>query len=66
MIEYHPISAKDQSRFHQFGKNVLSGIFQGYALHVERYLQGGHSKQMIHAQCNVEGFELCQISHKIA
>ena len=25
MVEYHPISAKDQSRIHQFGKNVLPG-----------------------------------------
>ena len=27
MIEYHHISAADQSRFHQFGKKVLLGIF---------------------------------------
>ena len=32
MVEYHPISAKDQSRSHQFGPNVLPGIFLGYAL----------------------------------
>ena len=25
-FEYHPISAKDQSRIHQFGKEVLPGI----------------------------------------
>ena len=34
MIEYHPISAKDQSRLHQFGKKVSPGIFFGYALYV--------------------------------
>ena len=32
MVEYHPISAKDQSRLHQFGPKVLPGIFLGYAL----------------------------------
>ena len=31
MVEYHPISARDQARLHQFGKNVLSAIFFGYA-----------------------------------
>ena len=33
MIEYHPISAKDQSRLHPFGKKVLPGIFQAYVLY---------------------------------
>ena len=32
MVEYYPISAKDLSRIHQFGKKVLQGIFLGYAL----------------------------------
>ena len=27
MVEYHPISAKDQARLHQLGKKVLPGIF---------------------------------------
>ena len=31
-VEYHPITAKDQSRIHQFGKKVLPGLFLGYAL----------------------------------
>ena len=26
LVEYHPITAKDQSRIHQFGKKVLPGI----------------------------------------
>ena len=34
MVEYHPTSAKDQSRLHQFGAKVLSGLFLGYALSV--------------------------------
>ena len=33
LVEYHPITAKDQSRIHQFGKKVLSGLFLGYALY---------------------------------
>ena len=32
MVEYHPVSTKDMSRLHQFGKKVLPGIFLGYAL----------------------------------
>ena len=32
-VEYHPITAKDQSRIHQFGKKVLLGLFFGYALY---------------------------------
>ena len=33
LVEYHPITAKDQSRIHQFGKKVLPGMFLGYALY---------------------------------
>ena len=33
LVEYHPITAKDQSRNHQFGKKVLLGLFLGYALY---------------------------------
>ena len=36
LVEYHPITAKDQSRIHQFGKKVLPGLFLGYALHAGR------------------------------
>ena len=32
LVEYYPISAKDQSRIHQFGKKVLPGLFLGDAL----------------------------------
>ena len=27
LVEYYPITAKDQSRIHQFGKKVLPGLF---------------------------------------
>ena len=30
VVEDHPISARDQARLHQFGKNVLPVIFFGY------------------------------------
>ena len=33
LVEYHPITAKYQSRIHQFGKKVLLGLFLGYALY---------------------------------
>ena len=32
LVEYHPITAKDQSRIHQFGKKFLPGLFLGYEL----------------------------------
>ena len=54
IVEYHPISAKEQSRLdqfdkkastrnlslHQFGKKVLLGLFSGYALYVGRIWKG--------------------------
>ena len=33
LVEYYTISAKDESRIHQFGKTVLPGLFLGYALY---------------------------------
>ena len=32
LVEYLPISARDQGRIHQFGKKVLPGFFLGYAV----------------------------------
>ena len=40
LVEYHPISAIDLSRLHQFGPKVLPGIFFGYALHTVRIWKG--------------------------
>ena len=37
LVEYYPISAKDQSRIHQFGKKVLPGLFLGYALYAGEF-----------------------------
>ena len=33
LVEYYPISAKDQSKIHQFGKKVSPGLFRGYVLY---------------------------------
>ena len=33
LVEYHPFTAKDQSRIHQFGKKVLPGLFFKYTLY---------------------------------
>ena len=33
LVEYYPISSKDQSIIHQFGKKVLPRLFLGYALY---------------------------------
>ena len=40
LVEYHPLTAKDQSRIYQFGKKVLPGLFLGYALYAGRILKG--------------------------
>ena len=39
LVEYHPITAKDRSRIHQFGKKVLPGLFLGYALYAREKLE---------------------------
>ena len=33
LVENLPISTKDHSRIHQFGKKVLPGIYLGYVLY---------------------------------
>ena len=40
LVEYHPLTAKAQSRIHQFGKKVLPGLFLGYALYAGGILKG--------------------------
>ena len=44
LVEYHPITAKDQSRIHQFGKKVLLGLFLGYALYASGIWKGDASE----------------------
>ena len=40
LVEYHPKTATDQSRIHQFEKKVLLGLFLGYALYAGRIWMG--------------------------
>ena len=40
LVEYHSITAKDQSRIHQFGKKVFLGLFLGYAFFAGRIWKG--------------------------
>ena len=40
LVEYYPISAKDQSRIRHFVKKVLPGLFLGYALYAGRIWKG--------------------------
>ena len=40
LVEYHPITAMDQSRIRQFGKKVLPGMFLGYAFYAGRIWEG--------------------------
>ena len=37
LVEYHPFTATDQSRIHQFRKKVLPGLFLGYALYAVEF-----------------------------
>ena len=40
LVEYHPITAEDQSRIHHFGKKVLPGLLSGYALYAVTIWKG--------------------------
>ena len=40
MVEYHPISGKDQSRLHQFGSKVLPGKISRLCTHCTRVKSG--------------------------
>ena len=53
MVEYHPISAKDTSRLHQFGPKVLPGIFLGYVMYA-----GGIWKGDIEELEQIDGSEI--------
>ena len=41
MVEYHPISPRDLSRIHQFGRKVPPGIFLSYELIAGGIWKGG-------------------------
>ena len=40
LVEHHPISPIDQSRIHEFGKQVLLGLFLDYVLYAGRIWKG--------------------------
>ena len=40
LVEYHPITAKDQLRIHQFGKKISPELFHGYALYARGIWKG--------------------------
>ena len=40
VVEYYPISAREQSRLHQFGEKVLPRIFLGFGLVAVRIWKG--------------------------
>ena len=40
LVEYHSITAKEQSKIHQFGNKVSPGLFLGYALYAGRIWKG--------------------------
>ena len=40
LVEYHPISTKDQSRINHLGKKVLPGVFLGYVLYAGKIWKG--------------------------
>ena len=46
LVEFDPLSPKDQSRIHQFGKNMLPGIFLGYV-----FIVRGGNLERIHIGC---------------
>ena len=45
IVDYHPTSAKDLSRLHQFCPRVLPGIFLGHAFHA-----GGNLERRYHGR----------------
>ena len=59
LVEYHPITAKDQSRIHQFGKKVLPGLFLGYALYAGENLESDMMAADIEELETTDASEIC-------
>ena len=59
LVEYHPITAKDQSRIHQFGKKVSPGLFLGYALYAGGILKGDMSVADLEELETMDALEIC-------
>ena len=59
LVEYYPISAKDQSRIHQYGKQVLPGLFLGYALYAGGIWKGDILVADIEELETMDASEIC-------
>ena len=60
MVEYHPISAKDVSRLHQFGPKIFQGISLGHVLFAARIWKGDIMIADIEELEEMEASELTQ------
>ena len=58
MVEYHPISTKDQSRLRHFEAKVLPGIFLGYVLCAGGNLERRHYGRNIEELEEMDASEL--------
>ena len=59
LVEYCPISAKDQSRIHQFGEKVFPGLFLGYALYAGGIWKGDIMVADIEKLETMDASEIC-------
>ena len=59
LVEYYPISAKNRSRIHQFGKKVLPGLFLGCALSAGGIWKGGILVADIEELQTMDASEIC-------
>ena len=59
LVEYHPVTAKDKSRIHQFGKKVLPGLFLGYALYAGGIWKGDTMVADIEELETMDASEIC-------
>ena len=59
LVDYYPISSKDQSRIHQFGKKVLAGLFLGYALYAGGIWKGDIMVADIEELETMDASEIC-------
>ena len=58
MVEYHPISPRDEARFHQFGKNVSPGVFLGFEVVAVRLWNGDILKASLQVLEKLEASEI--------
>ena len=54
LVEYHPTTAKDQSRIHQFGMKVLLGLFLGHALYAGKFGRVTYASEIYSKRLNAE------------